>query len=132
MAQGQVFTQGGKDLAVNQLDRNTAVAGASVTYFLAWGAGGTTPAVADTALETENAEARVAIDAGDMSQPLTDQVQWTETMTATGTRTVQEVGILSASTAGTLYAHIVHGSLALESGDTVDYTIRLLVNDTSE
>lgn len=132
MATGQKWTDAGQAFAIDQLDRNTAVAAASIAYFGAWGAGSNTPAVTDTALQTENAEARTAILAANMSQPATDTVRWVYTIVATGTRTVQETGIFTASTAGNMHIRIVHGSLALESGDQVTYTINLQLKDISE
>lgn len=132
MAVGQKWTDAGQSFAIDQLDKNTAVAAASFSYFGAWGSGSTTPAVTDTALVSENAEARTAIPAGSMSQPASDTVRWTYVIVATGTRTVQETGIFSASTAGNMHIRIVHGSLALESGDQVTYTVNLRLKDTSE
>lgn len=135
MAVGQIFTNNGQALVVDQLDKNTAVVGTSLAYFGAWGSGNTTPAVADNALVTENAEARVSIAAGSITQQTVqstgDTIRWVYTITATGTRTVQETGIFSASTAGNCYIRIVHGSLALESGDQVTYTINLQITDVT-
>lgn len=131
MATGQKWTDIGQGYAVDLLDLNTRGAAAS-TYFGAWGAGSTTPAVTDTALVSENAEARTSIPAGSMSQPASDTVRWVYIIVATGTRTVQETGIFSASTAGNMYIRIVHGSLALESGDQVTYTVNLQLKDVSE
>ncbi len=132
MATGQKWTDVGQAFAIDQLDKNTAVAAASFSYFGAWGSGATTPAVGDTALVSENAEARTSVPAGSMSQPATDTVRWVYIIVATGTRTVQETGIFSASTVGNMHIRIVHGSLALESGDQVTYTVNLQLKDTSE
>lgn len=132
MATGQVWTDVGQAFAIDQLDKNTAVAAASFNYFGAWGSGSTTPAVGQTALVSENAEARTSIPAGSMSQPASDTVRWTYVIVATGTRTVQETGIFSASSAGNMHVRVVHGSLALESGDQVTYTINLQLRDSSE
>lgn len=132
MATGAKWVDGGQAFAIDQLDKNTAVAAASFSYFGAWGSGSTTPAVGDTALVSENPEARTAIPAGSMSQPAADTVRWTYTIVATGSRTVQETGVFSASSAGTMYLRIVHGSLALESGDSVAYVVNLRLKDTSE
>src|SRR5687768_6699910 len=103
MAVGQKWTDVGQAFAVDQLDKNTAIAAASFSYFGAWGAGSNTPAVGDTTLQTENAEARTAILAANMSQPAADTVRWTYVIVATATRTVQETGIFSASTAGNMH-----------------------------
>lgn len=132
MAVGAKWVDNGQAFAIDQLDKNTAVAAASFSYFGAWGSGSTTPAVGDTALVSENPEARTSIPAGSMSQPAADTVRWTYLITATGSRTVQETGIFSASTTGTMYVRIVHGSLSLESGDTVSYTVNLRLKDSSE
>lgn len=131
MAVGVIWTDAGQAYAVDLMDLNTR-AGAASTYFGAWGSGSTTPAVGDTTLVSENPEARTSIPAGSMSQPTADVVRWTYTIVATGTRTVQETGVLSASTGGTLHLRIVHGSLALESGDSVAYTVNLRLKDNSE
>lgn len=132
MATGQVWTNKGQEFAIDQLDKNTAVAAASFSYYGAWGSSGTTPLVADNALGSENAEARTAIAAANMSQPAADTVRWVYIIVATGTRTVQETGVATASTAGNFHVHIVHGSLALESADQVTYTVNLQLKDQSE
>lgn len=130
MAAGQVWTNVGQAFAIDQMDDNTATA--SPAYYGAWGSGSTTPAVGDTALVSENAEARTQILAASQSQPASNTIQWVYSITATGTRTVQETGIFSAASSGNMYIRIVHGSLALESGDEVTYTIQLLLKDVSE
>lgn len=132
MAVGAKWTDNGQAFAVDQLDKNTAVAAASFSYFDAWGSSSTTPAVTDNALGSENPESRTSIPAGSMSQPAADTVRWVYLITATGTRTVQETGIFTASSAGNCHARIVHGSLSLESGDTVTYTVNLRLKDVSE
>ncbi len=136
MAVGQKWTNVGQGFAIDQLDDNFATA--SPTYYGHWGAGSTTPAVGDTALVTPNDEARVQIVAGSQTQPATDTIRWTYTIVATGGRTVQETGIFSTAGSGTpptggdMYIRIVHGSLALESGDQVTYTVNLALKDVSE
>lgn len=127
---GSKWTDVGQAFAIDQLDDNTA--SATPAYYGAWGAGGNTPAVTDTTLQTENAEARTQILAAAQTQPAADTIRWTYTIVATGTRTVQETGIFSAAAAGNMYVRIVHGSLALESGDSVAYTVNLTLKDQSE
>ncbi len=131
MAVGQKYTDAGQAFTIDLLDLNTR-AGVAGTYFGAWGSSATTPAVGDTALVAENPESRTSIPAGSMSQPAADTVRWVYTIVATGSRTVQETGVLTASSAGTLIVRIVHGSLALESGDQVTYTVNLQLRDVSE
>lgn len=134
MAVGQKWTDVGQAFAIDQLDDNTA--SATPTYFGAWGSGSTTPAITDTALVSENPETRTTIGAGSQSQQTTqstgDTIRWVYVIVATGSRTVQETGIFSASTVGNMYVRIVHGSLALESGDQVTYTVNLRLKDDTE
>lgn len=130
MAVGQKWTDKGQEFAIDQLDDNFATA--TPAYWGAWGSGSATPAVTDTII-TEYPEARVQILAAAQTQPATDTLRLVYQMIATATRaTVQETGIFSASTAGNMYIRIVHGSLALESGDSVTYTVNLRLKDDSE
>lgn len=131
MAIGSKWTDVGQAYAVDLLDVNTR-SGVATTYFGAWGSSSTTPAVGDTTLGSENPEARTSIPVGSQSQPAADTMRWVYVIIATGTRTVQETGVLSASSGGILHVHIVHGSLALESGDQVTYTVNLRLKDDSE
>lgn len=131
MAIGQIWTNNGQGFAIDLLDLNTR-SGVAATFFGAWGSGSNTPAVGDTTLQTENPEARTAILAANMSQPSSDIVRWVYIIVATGTRTVQETGVLTLSSGGILIIRVVHGSLALESGDQVTYTVNLRLKDVSE
>ena len=134
MAVGAKFVDTGQAFVIDLIDLNTR-GGVAGTFFGAWGSDGTTPAVTDTALIAANPEARTAILAAAMSQQTTqsagDTVRWTYTIVATGTRTVQETGIFTASSGGTMLIRIVHGSLALESGDSVAYTVNMQLRDSS-
>lgn len=131
MAVGQLWTDAGQAQCVDLLDLNTR-SGIATTYFGAWGSGGNTPLVTDTTLQLENPEARTAILAANISQPLSNTCRWTYSLTATAVRTVQETGVLTAVTGGTLINHIVHGSLSLVAGDIVTYTVDLVLKDSSE
>ncbi len=131
MAIGSKWTDVGQGYTIDLMDLNTR-SGVSALYFGAWGSGATTPAITDTALVTENAEARTAILAANITQPTSDTVRFVYIIVATGTRTVQETGVFSASTAGICHIRIVHGSLALESGDQVTYTVNLRLKDDTE
>lgn len=131
MAVGAKWVDNGQGFAVDLLDLNTR-SGVAGTYYGAWGSSGTTPAVGDTALGSENPEARTAILAANMSQPSSDTVRWVYIIVATGSRTVQETGVFTLSSGGVMQVHIVHGSLSLESGDQVTYTTNLALKDVSE
>ncbi len=128
MAVGQVWTDVGQAQSVDLLDPATRAAVATTNH-VGWGSSGTTPLVTDTVLGSANAEARTA---ATITQPAANQLQWAATITATGARTVQEVGVFDASTNGNMLVHAVHGSLTLASGSAVAYTITLTMKDSSE
>ncbi len=134
MAVGAKFLDQGQAHVVDLLDLNTR-SGVAATYYGGWGSDGTTPAVTDTNLISANAEARTSIPAGSMSQQTTqstgDTCRWTYTIVATGSRTVQETIVATASSGANALIRIVHGSLALESGDSVAYTVNLQERDSS-
>lgn len=121
-----VWTDGGQAHAVDCLD--PATRGSQVTtYYGAWGSGSTAPAVSQTALVTELPEARVAVTISQQTtQSSGDTIQYLWQVTATGARTVQEFGVFTASTAGTM---LVRGTLAsatpIELGDKVEFTINV-------
>lgn len=135
MATGQKFTNLGQAWVVDQLDPNFAIAGGSITYRGWWGSDGTTPAVTDTGVLGTLAESRVSITNGNITQQTTqstgDTIRWVYTMVATGGRTVQETVVLTGDNNTSAIIRIVHGSLTLESGDQVTYTINLQFTDVS-
>ncbi len=134
MAVGAKFLDQGQAHTVDLLDLNTR-SGVVGTYFGAWGSDGTTPVVTDTNLISANAESRTSIPAGSMSQQTTqstgDTCRWIFIIVATGSRTVQEIIVATASSGANALIRIVHGSLALESGDQVTYTVNDQVRDSS-
>lgn len=134
MAVGAKYLDQGQAHVIDLIDLNTR-SGVVGTYFGGWGSDGTTPAVTDTNLISANPEARTSIPAGSMSQQTTestgDTVRWVFVIVATGSRTVQEVIVATASTGANALIRIVHGSLALESGDQVTYTVNKQQRDSS-
>ena len=91
-----------------------------------WGAIGTdsTGAVkGNTALGTE-VETR---DSATISQPTASTLRYLATVAATATRLVREIGILDASTAGILIFRADIALITLESGDSLEMTVDLLV-----
>jgi hypothetical protein len=121
-----VWTDAGQAHAVDCLD--PATRGAQVaTYYGAWGSGSTAPAVAQTALVTELAEARVACTISQQTtQSAGDTLRYLWEVTASGNRTVREFGVFTASTVGSM---LVRGTLAsdtpIETGDKVEFTINV-------
>lgn len=122
-AASQVWTDAGQAHTVDVMDTDGTM------KWVAWGSGTTAAAVAQTALVTENAEARTS---GTISQPAANQYQVAGTITATATRVVEEVGLFDASTVGNMGVRATHGQLNLESGDQVTYTLIISFADSSE
>lgn len=101
----------------------TALLAASDYKYVAWGTGTTAAAAGDTGLETESAENRTS---GTQSQQTTtatkDTYRVVGTITATGSRAITEAGILSASTAGTLFRRCTFDAMNVSSGDSIAFT----------
>lgn len=92
--------------------------------FVAWGTGAGTAAAADTTLFTESAEARVS---GTSSQATTtttnDTYQVVGTITASAGRTITNAGLFDASTAGNLFVKGDFTGVALNAGESIQFTI---------
>jgi hypothetical protein len=82
-----------------------------------------TPAVGVTTLVTA-VESRVA---GTKSQPAANQIRSVATITATATRAINEWGLLSASTGGTLWSSRWFTVINLNSSDAIEFTYTLTI-----
>ena len=114
-----VWTQTGEELVTDIMDETATT---PVDWFIGWGTGAGTAAKGDTTLFTEASETRVI---GAASQPSADQNQWVATLTADGTKTITNAGLLSLITGGVLFIHGDHAGVALTIGDKIEYTIQL-------
>lgn len=94
--------------------------------YIGWGTGAGTAAKTDTALFTEAAEARVA---GTSSQTTTtvtnDTYTVTGTITSASAQTITNAGLLDAATAGNLFVHGDFTGIALNSGDSIAFTVNV-------
>lgn len=122
-----IWVNGGQNLTIDLLDPATR-ADTVTNYTIAWGASNTAPAVTDIGLGSENPEGRVS---ATVSQPAPDTIRFIGTITATATRTVQEAGVFT-NTGASLFLRGVHPSLAIETGDRVEYTFDLRLRDALE
>lgn len=123
-----VYTDAGQAHVIDVLDPGTRGA-QTTTYYGAWGATATAPAVGNTALGSEHPEAHVATT---ISQPAANTIQWLWEVTASAPRTVNEFGVLTASSAGTLVIRGTLSTLNIETGDKAEFTVQLLQKDVSE
>ena len=114
-----VFTDAGENLVADIMDGTTAV---PTNWYLGWGTGAGTAAKGDTTLFTEASESRVITTD---TQPSSNVNQFQATITADGTKTITNAGILSASTSGTLLIHGDHAGVAVNASDSIQYTVQL-------
>ena len=113
-----VYTQAGEELIVDFIDA-TATPG---THYVSGGTGAGSFVKGTTTLFTEVSEARAA---ATKSQPATDKNQWVGTQAYTGTKTITNAGVLSASAGGTLIIGVDALSIAVVNGDSIQFTFTL-------
>lgn len=96
----------------------------SEPLYIAWGTGSGTASATDTALFTAAPEARTTGTSSTATTTTTnDTYRITGRVTATASRTITEVGLLTASTGGTLYQHSDFSGISLLADDFIDFTI---------
>lgn len=110
-----IYTDVGEDFTVDQLD-------AFGTYYVGWGTGAGTAAKTDTTLFTEAAESRVATTD---TQPSSNTLQWQGTITSASLQTITNAGIFDASTSGNLIVKSDFTGVALDNGDSIQFTFQL-------
>jgi hypothetical protein len=97
--------------------------------YIAVGTSDTAVAVGDTTLTAEITDTGLERAAGTVSRVTTtganDTYQIVKTWTATGSKTIEEVGVLNASSAGTLLSHALTTSKAVANGETLTATYKL-------
>ena len=110
-----VFTQAGEELVADDIE-------AARTWYVGWGTGVDTADKTDTTLSTEASEARVS---ATMSQPSADVNRFSATITADGTKTITNAGVLSASTSGVLLLFSDFTGVALTASDSIAFQFDL-------
>lgn len=123
-----VVTNIGKAIAADRL-RTTPSTYTTSPKFIAGGVGATgaarTAAVTDTALSSELTEGRTSGTESVVTTTNTgDTTQVTGTITATGSRAVDEAGLFTASTSGSMGLSATHNVVSLANGDSIAYTIK--------
>ena len=123
-----VYTQAGEEVVVDLIDGTSNVHLDSSNTYIGWGTGSGTAAKGDTDLFGPATEARVAATA---SQPTPDKNQWVGTLTANSAKTITNAGLFrgagtgSPPSGGTLIIHADHAGVALNAGDSIQYTFTL-------
>lgn len=120
-----VFADAGKAIVTNRIKGS----GTEPSY-VAWGTGAGTAGVTDTTLFTEAAESRVAGTSTRVTTSVTnDTYQVVGTLTAASGKTITNVGLFDASTSGNLFVKGDFTGLALNTGDSIQFTIKLVFGD---
>lgn len=84
-----------------------------------------TAVVGDTALSSELAEGRTSgTESLETTSTTNDTYQVQGTITASGTRAVDEVGLFDASSSGNMFLSATHAVVNLISGDSIQYTLK--------
>ncbi len=117
---------------VNYMASDFASGGVTPTIsgfkFHASGVGTTAAAVTDTAIQTDPTPAPARV-SGTASNPTANQYRSVATVAYTGTNAITEWGLFSASTAGTLWDRRVFAAINVVSGDSIQFTYTLTVNN---
>ena len=121
-----VITNKGKAMFADRI-RTTPGTYTTSPKFVAAGVGATgaarTAAAADTALSSELAEGRTSGTESVVTTSVTnDTYQVVGTITATGTRAVDEAGLFDASSAGNMFLSATFAVVNLSSGDSIQFT----------
>lgn len=121
-----IFTNAGKAQMALLAGDATAV---PFTY-VAVGTSTTAVSATDTQLTAEITDTGLQRAAGTVTRTTTtvtnDTYSISKTFTATGSKTVEEVGIFNAASTGTILSHALSGSKVLTNGDmlSVTYTLK--------
>ena len=113
-----VLTDVGEAWVVDMLDISAAVE----AKWVAWGSGAGTAAKGDSALFTEESEARVS---GTGSQPSADILRYVGTITADGSKTITNAGTFTLVTGGVLVIHGDFTGIPLVLNDQIEFTVDL-------
>jgi len=113
-----LITDDGDELMADLLDGT----GSAPTMRVGWGTGAGTAAKGDTTLFTEASEARVLTT---NTQPSAKQNQLVATITADGTKTITNAGVLDAASAGVLIAKSDFAGIALALNDSIQFTFQV-------
>ena len=100
----------------------------AVPLYVAWGTGSTAVSLTDTTL-TEPGEARtLGVGTQTTTTTTNDTMNTTGTVVATGTRTIAECGLFTASSGGTLFVRgVLASTISVTSGDSVAFTFNVSI-----
>lgn len=123
MANGTKVTNAGLAILTNRI-----IQAGTAPKNIGWGVGTTTPAVTDTALQTESAPTTaggrtVGTETRTTVTATNDTYTVTGTVTAGSTLAITEVGTFDNVTSGNMLLHSVFSAVNVVSGDSVAFTV---------
>lgn len=109
---------------------NRIIQGGTAAKNIGWGTGNTAAAIGQTALVAEAAPTAaggrtVGIESRTTITSTNDTWQVIGTVTAAGALSIEEAGLFDAVSAGVMAMRANHGTVAVLSGDSIQYTWRL-------
>ena len=93
--------------------------------YVAWGTGAGTSSATDTTLFTETGTRTAGTSTQQTTSTTNDTYQVVGTMTAGSTLTITNAGLFDASTSGNLFVKGDFTGVALNSGDSIQFTIKV-------
>lgn len=118
-----VLTNNGEDWVAQRVAGTGSLSSNNGTH-IGMGTGGSTAAKGDTALGTE-VETRGATTVSVTGSGSSAKYQAVATVAATATRAIIEMGLFSASSAGTMFVRADFTTINLANGDSIQFTVTL-------
>ena len=111
----------GKAIVTNYLNGGAA----TQPKYVAWGTGAGTTAATDTTLFTETGTRVSGTTTPQTTSTTNDTFQVVGTLTASGSVTITNAGTFDASTSGNLFVKGDFTGIALNSGDSIQFTVKV-------
>jgi len=110
----------GKAIVTNRIG-----GGGTTPQYVAWGTGAGTTAAGDTTLFTETGTRTSGTTSQQTTSTTNDTYQVVGTMTAGSSLTITNAGVFDASTSGNLFVKGDFTGLALNTGDSIQFTFKV-------
>lgn len=120
-----VFTNVGKQITTGRIKGVGSGAGSAEPNYVAWGTGAGTAAATDTTLFSETGTRTAGTSTQQTTSTTNDTYQVVGTISATGTVTITNAGLFDASTSGNLYMKGDFTGVALTSGESIQFTMKV-------
>jgi hypothetical protein len=120
-----VFTNVGKQITTGRIKGVVSGAGSAEPAYVAWGTGAGTAAVTDTTLFSETGTRTLGTSSQVTTSTTNDTYQVVGTISAGGALTITNAGLFDASTSGNLYMKGDFTGVALTSGESIQFTMKV-------